>query len=93
MTTAQLKRAAREMGATVEDDSSGRWQVYQVCAPVGFYWTGLPGTHMLRAAWMTGTPGTPAYRREVITDALSVMQHGLTPCEDTECDYCHSDLP
>lgn len=81
-----LKRAARAVGATVENDSSGRWNVYQVCTRPGECWDGH--LHMLKVEYQKNDP---AWRQVAIQDALERIEEYGQPieCLEPECDYCH----
>jgi hypothetical protein len=72
-TRAHLKNAAEKLGATVEDDSDGRWTVLQVVAPAGMIWRDSGGKH-LKVEWPAGNKGS-----EPITDAINRIKVGLEP--------------
>ncbi len=86
LTVADLKRAAKAAGATVANDSSGEWSVYQVYTLPGKCWDG--NLHMLRVEWMNGDAD---WRHNAIADALERMMAyaPLSDCDNPECDYCH----
>jgi len=69
-TRAQLNREADKHGATVEDDSSGRWRVLQIVAPEGKLWVDGSCT-CLRVEWIA--PGAT----EAFDDAIARMNCGL----------------
>lgn len=81
-----LRQAAKKVGATIECDSGGRYEVYQVCTPTGKRWE--PGLHMLRVEWMAGIP---EHKQLALEDALQRIREFGRPqdCDDPECDYCH----
>jgi hypothetical protein len=86
-TVTDLRRAARQCGATVENDSSGRWHTYQVCTPEGKCWE--EDLHMLKVCWRLGDPAE--WRSAAIEDAIERMESygSLSDCANPECDYCH----
>jgi hypothetical protein len=83
MTINDLKREAKKHGATIETDDGGRWYVYQCCTPKGKTWD-ASGTHMLCVTWRDAMD-----KDDAINDALERMQHGVSDCDDENCDYCH----
>lgn len=78
-----LKKFAKFFGATVECDSAGRYETYQVCAPIGKTWA--VGPHMLRVSWHKGDS---VYKLDSLVDAIERMTYGLEDCTEQECDYC-----
>jgi hypothetical protein len=82
-TLADLRREAAKHGATVEDDSSGHWSVFQCCTPVGKVWAATGDIHMIRVEWRDA-----ADRASAIQAGLDDMAAGLGDCGDAECDYC-----
>lgn len=82
-TLADLRREAARHGATVENDSSGHWSVFQCCAPVGKVWAVSGDIHMIRVEWRYAQD-----RAAAIESGLADMAAGLGDCDDEECDYC-----
>ena len=70
-----LRKAAAERGATVEQDSPG---VFQVCAPAGKQWAEGNCIH-LRVDFQEygGRRGSAQWAHDEITDAISRMGHGF----------------
>lgn len=79
MNLRSLKAAAAKIGATVENDSDGRWCVYQVCAPKGYEWSDGGSIH-LRVEWPDGSSGED--KDAVIQDAINRIECGLQSAED-----------
>lgn len=77
-----LQQIVRRMGGTVEDHSSGPWNVYQLEAPDGQKWA-CSSVHALRVEWRDGESMSDA-----LEDAAERVGCGLEMCDDPECDYC-----
>ena len=84
MTVNDMRTEAKKHGATVENDSSKKWCVYQCCTPRGKRWS-CAGVHMLKVEWRRDED---KYRDDAIADALDRMKCGVEECDDEECDYC-----
>lgn len=68
-----LRRAAKEAGATVERDSEGRYTVYQIIAPEGKLWADGACSAM-RVEWLTGYGD---FRSLSIGGAIQRMEAGF----------------
>lgn len=73
-----LTEAARQIGATIEDDSCGSRKVFQVVAPDGFAWVDN-GATTLRVEW---TQGDKSWKADEIADVLERMEAGIEPTEN-----------
>lgn len=85
LTVANLRNAAKLLGANVECDSAGRWETYQVCTPKGKCWE--PGLHMLRIDWMAGISEHKQQSLQYGLDRIKEY-NGFEDCTDPLCDYC-----
>ena len=83
-TLASVKKAARAIGARVEDDRAGYTHECRVEAPRGMIWSCADIHELISAAYR---PWKPDYQ-----DLLDRMAYGVEKCDDPECDWCH-DLP
>jgi hypothetical protein len=80
-TLKEVRRLAREIGATVEDTRDGGTHECRVEAPDGFYWAEGSVHEMVDCSYR---PWKPDY-----ADLLSRMKYGVTKCTDPDCDWCH----
>lgn len=83
----ELRSALTAIGAKVEQDPGGRFEVYQCVAPYGYVWKS--GGKHIRIEWMPGFPTSGVYREQVIHEALEVVKLGIrsmTQLEKYECD-------
>jgi hypothetical protein len=78
-TLRDLKAAAKKVGATVEDDSSGHVICYQVCAPAGKQWRESNGRHLV----VCTASGSAVWVSSAIADAIDRINSGL---EDEEAE-------
>jgi hypothetical protein len=87
MTTAsegirELRKAAKAAGATLERDSSGKYCVWQICAPPRHQWGGC-GAHYLRVEWLRGDE---AWRDDAIADAIQrLADESIVTCDCGDC--------
>ena len=81
-----VRATARQLGATVDVATIGKWTRVTVDAPRGNLWSCAGDLHCLFAEWRVGEKG---YRESSLADLLDRMGHGLCDCDDEECDTCH----
>jgi hypothetical protein len=79
----KLVAFATRIGATVEDDSAGRWTVLQIIAPAGQLWS--EGIRMIRVEWTTGESSEPACRDAY--SRISSMSPYFRPMTERETDF------
>lgn len=60
ITKRQLVAFAKRLGATVEDDSAGRWNVLQLVSPEGMLWQ--EDIRCIKVQWPVGESSEPACR-------------------------------
>lgn len=76
---------AKKIGATVENDSSGNWNVLQLVAPAGFLWD--EGIQCIKVEWPVGESSEPACR-----DAYSRISGAkFRPMTDKEREFYAED--
>ena len=72
-TVARLHEAVRAHGGVLENDSVGRWTVYQCIAPEGYVW--VEGhVKAIKVEWLRADLD---YGLGAIADALQRISHGL----------------
>ena len=84
LTIKDLKAAAAKVGATVEQDSAG---VFQVCAPDGKQWAEGSCIH-LRVDFqeLDGRRGNAKWASAEIEDAIDRIAFGLEERDEENCD-------
>jgi len=80
ITLRELRSAAQAVGAKVEDDSAGRWNVLQIIAPNGKQWKD-GGCRSLKVEWPQGQSAQDAYR-----DAMNRIRVGLDVADPENMD-------
>jgi hypothetical protein len=82
-----LRFLVMSLGGTLEQDSGGRFKVWQCVAPAGRIWRG--GSKHVRLEWMPGVSTSRQERARVIEEAGEIVKFGhreMTPQERFECD-------
>ncbi len=95
LTIADLKRAAAQVGGTVDEHPGPGFAWYNVDAPAGKVWATTGDIHAICLSWETrddGRPIWPADKQGAIADAIERIGDGLAECNDPECDSCHPEL-
>jgi hypothetical protein len=83
LTMRDVRRVARQVGATVEGGKIGRWCSYNVDAPRGQVWA-ASSTHALRVEWRADDKQDS---QDALEDVLERMEEGLADC-DPDCEIC-----
>lgn len=73
-----LERAAREVGARVEDDSAGHDICFQLIAPDGKWWAESYGPHLA----VVTARGPQAWLDDAVADGIHRMGSGFVPAEE-----------
>lgn len=80
-TRAALNTQAKRLGATIEDDSAGRWNVLQCVAPDGEVWNDTGGIH-IKIEWPRGS--TKEQVTDILQDAINRMNAGTREMTERE---------
>ncbi len=92
LTIADLKRAAAQVGGTVDEHPGPGFARYNVDAPAGKVWATTGDIHAICLSWETRDDGCPIWPQDkqgAIADAIDRIAEGVAACDDPECDTCY----
>lgn len=83
-----VKRLAKKMGASFEDNSTAKSWEYRVEAPHGKLWN----CDLIHELVLSQAKGNIEWLRSAIVGLLERMKIGLCDCDIPDCEWCEPEL-